>query len=689
MTRLTKGAAALVAAFAAAFAPQPEQTIAQWAEGRIDLPAETQTALPGKLSFDGFEYCIEPLNRLHFDDTCSRIALMAAAQCGKSNIGIVWVGWIIDQRPRPIGLGMQSLEKAREFNTTKLQPVFDATDCLKVKVAPVSTRDERGSKALFKAFPGGGMTIFPATSPKSLQTSSFGAIWMTETPEYPADVGGRGSPIAQIRARMDGWEASGTKELHESTPGVLGRCPITEDFNAGDQRHFYMDCPHCDCAHRWEWEDFMVPASLAEAPWIKAPCCGGRIEEHHREAMKKTGRYLATFVSLREDNPAPGRFVRRTEIERWRARDCEGRHGSYYFWQAHSKLKTWPGIARDFRESEKSAETRATFRQQKLGLASDPAAAVPEYQAIVKAARMRGVTRGEIPRWACWLAGSADIQGDRIEWATYAFGPDAWARIDRGIIEHDPLTVEAWTALAGVVGRTYTGPHLEEIGYDAFVVDSGGKDGVSPQVYQFTRARGTRAGAGNVRSVKGASRELPGLQAVMERPVKVRLPSGRKVRHHILFVDTYAAKRQVYGALSAFVGGADAEPYVRPKGALLLEADATEEDARQITAERLILPKSYRQGERGHWDKVHPSNEQLDMAVYAWASAHWRGVTAWDEARWEQEFAAKARKAGVASAPMERLWAEPVQPEAAVAGKAAPAKEKTSFSSIFSRRKVT
>lgn len=686
MSALTGGAAVLATAFMAAFAPPEPLTIAEWGERNVVIPAEAATSLPGPLSWVGFEYCIEPLNRLHFDDSCSRVTLMWAAQCGKSNIGIVWTCWIIDQRPRPLGIALPGLSKVRQLNTEKLQPVLDATSCVADKVAPVSTRDERGSTTSYKAFPGGSAELFAASSPIALQMKSYGALWMTETPGFLAAVGGRGAPIPQARSRMDGWEAVGTKELHESTPGEQGSCPVTEDYLAGDQRHFYLPCPHCDSAFRLEVQDFVFKPPSGVAPYAVAPCCGGVIEERHREPMKAlmgADGWIATFESTRTTNPAPPRHFPMTEFARWRTRDTEGRQPSYYLWQVYSQLKTWAGLALDFAASEKDAEAAATFRQQKLGLASDPAAAVPEHALLVKTAGAIGVERGIVPRWAAVVIGTADIQGDRIEWAAYAIGPKNWARIDRGVVEHDPLTREAWDGLAAVVGRTYEGPHLAPVGFDAFFVDSGGKDGVAPQVYNFTRARGTRAGSGNVRSIKGSSREhLPG-QAVLERPLKVTLPNGKKVRHHIVWIDGYVVKRQIYGALSKFVGSAENGDLL--EGALVLERDTSEEDAQQITAERLVLPKTSRPGVRGVWETRYPRNEQLDMAVYAWAAAQWRGIWSWDAARWEQEFLAKAKPAGApATAPMEQIWNKPPPPVAQVAPPSgAAAKGPSKFAKIF------
>lgn len=676
--------AALLAALAQTIAPPLDQTPWEWAEGRLVVPAEANTSRPGPMSFDGVEYTLEPIERLHYDDPCSRVSIKAAAQTAKSNTGVVWVGWTVCEAPRPMGLAVPSGPKAQSFNSKKLQPVIDKTPDLAARIIPASSRDERASTTRQKNYPGGSLTIFSAGSVNDLQSESFGAVWITESPNFLADIAGRGSPIGQVRSRMDGWEARGTKELHESTPGEEGACPITADYEAGDQRQLYFPCPQCDQAFRIDWagdetekdrpkHGFVVPADPADDPYVATPCCGYKLEEWELPLLKKLIRarlvaerrfreagepipadleagYLPTFPSKDPANPPPGDSVAKADFAKWRSRPTEGREPSFYFWQVVSPFKTWRGVAKDWRDARGKPSEEAAFRQQKLALATEAAVKAPGKETLLLAAQKLHVQRARIPPGTCWLAGAADIQGDRIEWAAYAVGPTFRARIDRGVIEHDPLEAQAWAELAKVLTRRYDGPECREIGFDVFGIDSGGKDGVTPQVYTFVR------GKPNVYAVKGANKALPGLLPTDLRKHKGKDVKGRKVVVELLLVDGYMVKRYVAYGLQNLVKSADLG-VVQP-GTILFEDDVTEQDFEQLTAERFVRAVGARQGERGTWEQTGP-NEQLDLAYYAWGLAYQKRLHTWDAARWELLFAARARTEDAPEPPLLALATAP------------------------------
>lgn len=680
------GGAALLLALAQAVAPRADEPPWQWAEGRIVIPAEANTSRPGPLSWDGFEYCLEPLERLDYANTASRVAIMAAGQTGKSNIGVVWVGWTICEAPRPMGLAVPSGPKAQSFNSKKLQPVIDKTPDLSARIVPQNSRDERASTTRQKNYPGGSLTIFSAGSVNDLQSESFGAIWMTETPNFLADVGGRGSPVTQVRVRMDGWESVGTKELHESTPGEEGACPVSADFEAGDQRLLYLPCPHCDRSFRIEWEDFVVPEDASEEPYVIPPCCGETdgavITERQLPMMKRSirmrvvaeragqidlgpdfaGGYLPTYPSKDPANPAPGASVAKAEFGRWRARSTEGRQPSYHFWQVVSPLKTWRGLAQDWRDAKGKPTEESAFRQQKLGKPTEAAIKAPGHLDLHSAAQIFGRRRGEIPPGTCWLSLQADIQGDSIEWSVMAHGPLLRARIDRGVIEKDPLEAAAWAELAKVIARRWEGPECRPIGPDVVGIDSGGVDGVTPRVYEFVRSRQ------NCYAIKGASRALT-LPTDVKR-IEGKDTRGKTIKVALLLVDTYIFKKFTAWALRNLVTSAKTtpEPMLIP-GTVTYEDDATEEDFRQLTAEVFVRDVNAKVGDRGEWQKLRP-NEQLDLDVYAQALAYQKGVTRWDQSRWAREFLARAREPGSSAEPP--LLELAAQPEAPVVGTPRP-----------------
>lgn len=657
------GVAGLLMALAAAVAPPPEMSIREWSTGRVVIPAEANTPRPGPLSWDGYEYCLEPLERLRYDDPAKKVTIQAAGQTGKSNVGVVWCAWTICVAPRPMGLAVPSGPKAAAFNSKKLQPVIDKTPDLAERVVPQKSRDDRASTTRQKNYPGGSLTLFSAGSVNDLQSESFGAVWITESPNFAEELGGRGSPLTQIRVRMDAWEVVGTKELHESTPGEEGACPVSGDFNDGDQRHIYLPCPHCDASLRIDWEDFIVPDDKAEEPYVIPPCCGDTsgavILERDIPAMKRqilfsllaeaglwndpdyrpVAGYLPTFQSKDPANPSPGKFVHRDDFPAWRARDVEGREPSFHFWQILSPQKTWRGIAQDWRDAKGKPAEEAAFRQQKLGLPTEPAMKAPGHLDLLAAAQKLRLRRAEVPIGTCWLTCVADIQGDRIEWAAHAHGPTFRARIDRGVIEHDPLGVDAWAELAKVLQRRYEGPHVRPLGFDCFGSDSGGQTGVTPRVYEFVRSRP------NCYAIKGASTELP-LPTDVKR-IKGKDTKGRTIMVPRLLVDTYVFKKFTAYSLNAMVRGALLDPPQILPASVLFEDDATEEDFRQITAESFKRPIGAKPGQRGDWVNLERRpNEQLDLDVYAQALAYQKGIQRWDAVRWEQEFHARGREPG-------------------------------------------
>lgn len=660
------GAAALFLALAGAVAPRVDQAVWEWAEGTIVIPAEANTSRPGPLSWDGFEYCLEPLERLDYSDSCSRVTLMAAAQTGKSNVGVVWVGWTVVEAPRPMGLFVPSGPKAFSFNSKKIQPVIDKTDVLNERIVPQKSRDDRASTTRQKNYPGGSLTIASAGSVNDLQAESFGAVWNTETPNYVADLGGRGAPLTQIRSRMDGWEATGTKELHESTPGEEDSCPVSADFLSGDQRLLYLPCPHCDQAFTIEWDDFVVPSDASEEPYVIPPCCGERdgavIRERDLPAMKRVVRarliaeragadttspdlaagYLPTFVSDDPTNPPPARFVAKAAFDHWRKRNTEGREPSFHFWQIVSPLKTWRGIAKDWRDSEGKPTEEAAFRQQKLGRPTESAMKVAGHEDLLAASQKLAHPRGRVPVGTCWVSMTVDCQGDSLEWRVTAHGPQFRARIDRGVIEKDPLGVDAWAELARIAAHRYEGPQCRPIGIDALGIDSGGVEGITPRVYEFVRGRH------NCYAIKGASREQT-LPTDVKRH-KGRDTRGRTIKVMLLMVDTYVFKKFTAYCLRKLVAGANLdEPAILP-GAVTFEDDATEEDFRQLTAETFKRPAGAKPGERGVWEKQR-ANEQLDLDVYDQALAYQKGLQRWDAAQWDRMFLDRARAAGEDSEP--------------------------------------
>ncbi len=620
--------------------PTLSRTVAEWADQDRYVAAESGSSRPGKWLNATSPLAIEPMDCLDASDPCRRVTVMAAAQLFKSELFLNWAGQTICDDPAPMMLVLPSLDELRNWNATKWQPTVDATPTLARRVLEIVERTGSGSTTAFKKFRGGFLVVTTASSSKGLQGRSVKRLACDEVSEFPADAGGRGDPVKQAESRGDAHDDF--KELLTSTPKDLGTCRITILYDAGDQRRYYAKCPECGEHQVLRFENLHVSAGGRAS--FACLGCGVLINEIHKASMLGAGDQLGrfwikTYPSDDPDNPPPPDHFPASELARWRARGSEGRDPSFHAWQAYSLLKSWSAIMKEFQEATAAAATGKdpdalkVFTQQKLGEAWDTASEAPDHEKLFKA-RGRFVTRGLVPAWACALYGVADVQGDRIEWDAYAFGPDlSCARFDWGVVEHDPLEPEAWAELAAVVARRFDGEATVSLGFDGFGVDLGGKKGVTERVYRFVRSRH------NVYALKGAS-DPDAVPLTRGKRRRIRLKDGGGLTIEPWLVGGWGLKTVIYGALAT---SAEATDNVRLPGGLYNPKDATHEDFKQYASEIFRQPKTLRAGARGWWERIAgQANERLDLAVYARALAWNGGVFTRTAAEWQALFESRA-----------------------------------------------
>jgi phage terminase large subunit GpA-like protein len=622
-------------AVARAANPSPERTVSAWAEEERYVAAESGSSRPGKWLNATAPLAVEPMDCLDASDPARTVTVAAAAQLFKSELFLNWAGQTVCDDAAPMMLVVPSLEEMRNWNATKWQPTVDATPALRRRVFELVERSGSGSTTAFKRFRGGFLVITTASSSKGLQARSIKRLCCDEVSEFPADAGGRGDPVKQAMARGDAHDDF--KALFTSSPRELPGCRITILFNAGDQRRYYAKCPDCG-----EHQVLRLANMVRDKTRVAFVCqgCGVLVDEVRKRELIGDGRWwIKTYPSEDPNNPAPPEHFPASELAHWRARGSEGRDPSFHAWQAYSLLKPWSVILTEYEEAAaavrtgKDPDALKVFTQQKLGEAWDASTEAPDHEKLFKA-RGRFVKRGLVPPWACWVAGVADVQGDRIEWDAYAFGPDlSCARFDWGVVEHDPLEAEAWAELANVVGRRFDGEATVPLGFDAFGVDLGGKKGVTEKVYRFVRSRH------GVYAIKGASDpdEIP-LRRGKRRTI--RLKDGTALTIEPWLVGGWGLKSAVYSALATSI---EAEDGTRLAGGLYNPADATHEDFKQYAAEVFRQPKSLRAGLRGWWERIPgQANERLDLAVYARALAWSHGVFTRTQAEWQALFETRA-----------------------------------------------
>jgi phage terminase large subunit GpA-like protein len=681
---IARDSAVLLRALAAIVTPPPDLRLSEWAEGRLVIPGETGTERAGPLSWAGFEYLIEPMDRLHPDEAARDVTFLGSAQVAKTTIGVVATQFYSSEIPRPWGVALPSTDEVLKYNRSKWQPICDATPELKRKIRPVSSRDEQGSTNTYKRFAGGFGQFFAVGSPKALQMISLCLVVYEETPNWDREVGGRGDPRAQIRKRQIRWERAGAKTFHNATPGLLlpeeddeagtlpgAGCPVTEDFLAGDQRRLYHPCPHCgDLAGgvllRLDYSQ-MAGLAAGETPHFNCPGCGAEIVHRHKAEMVRRchpyaaldgqrGGWIPTFPSQDPANPAPDWFIPAAEFDRWRGRDCEGRQPSYHAWQVVSSAVDWDYIAAEHRGAETGTEAvKTAFSQQILGEAYRLTFARTKLELLLEKRDPR-LERGVVPEGFELLTCAVDLNGDWAQWTVYAWGPQAeHVIVDRGRIEGSPKDAQLWTDLDALRRRTF--PHAAggRLGFEGFGIDSGYG---TVHVYAFCSHRA------DVKALDGA--DGWGLMPLRRAGVqKLKGDDGTLVRCRTWRVGTWDLKRELLNDVIPAALGSEmsARGALKPHWPGWLERDFFEE----LTAEALGKVQDRKTGveKAESWVRVRRRNEEMDLYVYNAALARAKGVGVQGS---EPDWLELGRKRATGQLELEAVWERPPAAEPKPAG---------------------
>lgn len=688
LASLAFGAAIVWSAFSAVAAPAPELSVSQWADEYRIISAESGAKQPGKWRTSKVPFTREVMDTMGVNHPSRRVWVRASAQSAKTQCLNNTNGHCIHMMPRSIMLVAPSGDKAKAWNREQFQPMVDSTEQLRDAILPTRSRSEDGSTTMHKRFRSGGgfLKIVSAQTENQLQSSSIGLLIFEEPASYPLETDGRGDPIDQARQRQSGW-GDEAKEIGAGTTGEIGSCRVTENFESGDQRRYVMPCPHCGDYSELVFEAMRAGELLEDgtraAPEFVQPCCGCTIG--HADVIAMLTEHPLARLDVRqwpdnwqdyaggiwiahypgdETNPAPPDVIPATQLRRWRARSSRGRHPSFHWWQGMSPFVDWADIWSGWEATKADPDKLVSFYQQVLALPYEPAMDRPKAEALLDAVqtpayqKVAQVRRGRVPDWAPLVAGAADVQIDRIEWATWAFGPAEYgeaapgipalnaALVDWGVIPIVPEDPRAWAELSQVRNRTLPSDRFERLTHDRFGVDTGGA--YTGESYSaIARHAGLMA-------LKGSNQmDAPSIQQGSRvRIRKAAGTGGRKIQ--LYMVGGHGLKKRIYFGINQ--GLASVETGRREPGALYLPAEADGEVCKQITAEYL---KDVTIGRRRVlvWDKPKGvANEQLDLSVYAHAVATTYGLDRMRREDWDALAAGRTRKAGD-EAPMEALWA--------------------------------
>ena len=529
-----------------------------------------------------------------------RVVFMKGAQVGASEGGNCWLGYIMHHVPAPALAVQPTVVRAKRFSRQRIDPLLEETPALRERVAPPRARDS-GNTMLSKEFPGGILVLTGANSAVGLRSMTARFLFLDEVDAYPGDVEGEGDPIAlaEARARTFGWRR---KAYLVSTPTIAGRSRIEREYQASDQRRFYLPCPHCGAVQWLRFERLIWTKGAPETVAYHCEACDGPIAEHHKTAMLAAGEWRATAVAA---DP-----------------HTIGFHISALY--SPVGWLSWEQIARDWESAQGKPEDLKTFRNTVLGETWQDRGEAPDWERLVE--RREDFRIGMVPPSALVLTAGVDVQDDRLEcdvWG-WAEGHTSWL-VDHVVIPSSPREREPWDSLAKLLARDWPRPGGGAMRIAKACVDTGGRD--TAAVYGHLRhLRDPRIAP--TKGVDGWNRAQP-----VQGPTLVdAMVDGRKLRRGLKLwtVSVSTWKADLYRRL--WLGRGEAEDF--PTGWVHLPAGIEIEWVKQLVAEQLRTTKDKRGFARQEWAKLRDRNEALDCAVLARAALWLLGADRYGERFW-------------------------------------------------------
>jgi phage terminase large subunit GpA-like protein len=565
--------------------PDPDITVSEWADQNRVLTGGSE---PGPFRTNRAPFIREIADALAPGHPAQRVVFMKGAQVGGTEAGNSWLGFIIAHSPGPVLVVQPTVELGLRFSRQRLDPLIESTPVLRSKVMPARSRDS-GNTLLSKEFPGGVIVITGANSAVGLRSMAAKFLFCDECDAYEDDVGGEGSPIAlaEARQRTFGFKK---KTLLVSTPKFAGRSTIEREYQASDQRRYFVPCPHCDHMQFLLFERLKWTKGKPETAEYFCEECGSSASEADKTDMLARGEWRATAVAK---TPA-----------------CVGFHISSLY--SPVGWMSWAEIAADWEKAMTGGvDAMKTFRNTILGETWQERGESPDWERLLE--RREPFQMGIVPNGAVVLTAAIDNQAApaRLELAVWgwAAGYESWL-VDVATIDGDPGGADAWAKVKAIIDAPFPREGGGTMKISAIAVDTGGQH-TSSLYNQLRQMRDRRIIP--IKGIGGWNRSSPVTGPTM---VDVTI-QGRKITRGLrlwsVSVDVF--KAELYRRLWLTRN----EDGSFPAGWVHLPESADAEIIKQLVAEELVTIKDRRGFSRMEWRKLR-ANESLDCAVMARAA---------------------------------------------------------------------
>ncbi|MEI9403380.1 phage terminase large subunit family protein [Mesorhizobium argentiipisi] len=452
------------------------KSLSRWIEGNVVLPREV-CADPGPMRLwpwhRGIVEAVE-------DPAIERITLVKPVRVGFSTLLHAVTAYHIAEAPAPILSVLPTDADCRRVMVSELERIFEASPNLEGKLPSPKLGDRTGqhrSTILHRLFDGGSLHFVAARAPRNLRGPTARILLCDEVDGMVLT--DEGSPIDLAIDRTHSF--GDRKIIIGSTPGDEETSLILPLYAQSDRRVFEVPCPDCGAFTEILWQHIQWEPDKPHTATFCCPSCGVLVDEKHKPAMVRKGR--------------------------WRATGEANGHAGFRLNALVSLLAnaSWGKLAADFLLKKDDSERLKTFVTRFLGQGWRDEAETIDENAL--AARAEGFSLDRIPAEVVVITIGVDVQDDRLECSICGWSREGECLIlGHMVIWGSPDDNETWQELEKLLRTRWKHPHGGELQVDAACVDSGDGDWTDC-VYRFCFPRAGR----RVMAIKGAPGSRPSI----------------------------------------------------------------------------------------------------------------------------------------------------------------------------------
>lgn len=556
--------------------PAKLRTISEFADQEMRLPSWSSE--PGPWRTSRTPYLKEIMDCLSPSSPVQRVVFMKPAQIGATECGKNWIGATIVDDPTTMMVVEPTVDVAKKFSKQRVAPMLRDVPCLRGLVSDAKERDANNT-ILAKEFLGGILVMTGANSGPGLRFMSVQKLFLDEVDAYPFDVDGEGSPIEVAEKRTTSYGRA--KVYLASTPLLKATSVIAREYEASDQRHYLVPCPHCGTFQVLSWAGLKWPKGQPEQAEYECETCSRMIPEHRKGAMFQEAYWQPTYPERK--------YVAGFHLNALYAP---------YGWK-----NSWARLAMEWSEIIHKQDRRRQQAFVNLNLAETWTEDESVATDSATLQRRCEAYDAEVPSGAVVLTAAVDVQRDRLECEVigWGVGEEAWS-VEKRILYGPPaLPMEhadsPWRALDEWRDRSWTHASGVAMKIALLLIDSSDQ---TKAVYGWVK------GKRRVLAAKGSSEH--GVNLIAKRTI-VKDPRGV----WLISVGTNAAKDVIFDRLALTDYGPGYMHFPNT-------AAYDEEYFRQLVAESRV-PKYDRGVLVGYtYKKIRARNEELDLWVYNMAA---------------------------------------------------------------------